>query len=97
MLTYISLLRYTQKGIESIKEGAMRYSDVENVIRAAGGELKAYYVTMGHYDGVAIMEFPDDESAARMILATSSRGNVRSKTLHAFSLEQFTNIISKLP
>jgi uncharacterized protein with GYD domain len=97
MPTYISLLRYTQKGIESVKEGGLRFADAQQVIRASGGELKAYYVTMGHYDGVAIMEFPDDESAARMILATSSRGNVRSETLHAFSLEQFTNIISKLP
>jgi uncharacterized protein with GYD domain len=91
------LLRYTQKGIESIKDGGLRFSTVSEVIRSSGGELKAYYVTMGHYDGVAIMEFPDDESAARMILATSSRGNVRSETLHAFNLEQFTKIIDKLP
>ena len=44
MPTYISLIRFTQKGIESIKEGPARLDRAKQAFRAAGGELKAFYL-----------------------------------------------------
>ncbi len=97
MPTYISLIRFTQKGIETIKEGPKRLDAAKERFRAAGGELKAFYLVTGQYDAVAISELPDDEAVARLALANASMGNVRTETLRAFSEGEYRKIIAALP
>jgi uncharacterized protein with GYD domain len=97
MQTYISLLTFTQQGVENVKQQGARMDDIKKAYRAAGGELIAYYPTMGHYDGVAIYRMPDDTAAAHLILGIMSRGNVRSETLRAFDEEEYRKILDSLP
>ena len=47
MPTYVVLLRYTQKGIETIKEGPARLDAAKKTFAAAGASIKASYLTMG--------------------------------------------------
>jgi uncharacterized protein with GYD domain len=96
MSTYISLLTFTQKGVEAVKQQGDRIDEIKAAYRAAGGELIAYYATMGHYDGVAIYRMPDDVVAASFILSTMARGNVRSETLRAFSEDEYRSVLEKL-
>src|SRR5215468_4936509 len=96
MKTYISLLTFTQQGIENIAAQGARIDAIRQAYRAAGGELIGYYATMGRYDGVAIYRMPDDAAAAAFILATNARGNVRSETLSAFEEEEYRKIIAAL-
>jgi uncharacterized protein with GYD domain len=97
MPTYITLLRWTQQAIQHIKESPARLDQAREAIKAAGGELKAYYLTMGQYDGVAISEAPDDEAYARILLAIGSAGAVRTESLRAFPEEDYRKIITALP
>jgi uncharacterized protein with GYD domain len=97
MPTYISLIRFTQKGMETIKEGPKRVDAAKQRFRAAGGELKAFYLVTGQYDAVAISELPNDEAVARLALGNSSMGNVRTETLRAFSEDEYRKIIAALP
>ena len=60
MPTYIILLRYTQKGIQNIKESPNRLDAAKKAFRDAGAELKEFYLVMGQYDAVSISEAPDD-------------------------------------
>jgi uncharacterized protein with GYD domain len=94
---YISLLRFTQKGIEHIKQGPSRIDAGKKAIEAAGGKLKGFYVTLGQYDGVLIAEFPNDEAAARLSLATGALGNVRGETMRAFTEEEYRKLVASLP
>ena len=96
MPTYISLIRFTQKGIETIKEGPKRLDAAKERFRAAGGELKAFYLVTGQYDAVAISELPNDEAVARLALANASMGNVRTETLRAFTEGEYRKIIAAL-
>ena len=50
MPTYISLIRFTQKGVETIREGAKRLDTAKQAFRDAGAELKAFYLITGQYD-----------------------------------------------
>ena len=84
MPTYITLLHYTQQGIEKMKDSPTRLEAAKQSVRAMGGELKAFYLTMGQYDAVVISEAPDDETATRFALATGARGFVRTETLRAY-------------
>jgi uncharacterized protein with GYD domain len=44
---------------------------------------------------VVVTDFPDDETAAAVVLQTVAGGNVRSTTLKAFDAEQMTAIIQR--
>ena len=97
MPTYIGLLHYTRQGIEQIKHGPERLQKAKEAVKAAGGEMKAFYLTMGQYDAVAIIEAPSDEVYAAMILATGAAGAVRTETLRAFTEEEYRKIVATLP
>jgi uncharacterized protein with GYD domain len=97
MPTYISLIRFTQKGMETIKDGPKRLDAAKERFRAAGGELKAFYLVTGQYDAVAISELPNDEAVARLALANGSMGNIRTETLRAFTEGEYRKIIAALP
>lgn len=97
MATYITLLRFTQQGIQSIKDGPARLDAAKQAFRAMGADLKAYYLVLGQYDAVVISEAPDVETAAKLSLAIGSQGNVRSETLQAFTEDEYRKIIAALP
>ena len=96
MPTYISMLRYTQQGIGSIKSGPARIDAAKEAYRKAGGELKAIYLTLGQFDLVAIAEMPNDEAVARMALALGAQGNIRTETMRAFTETEFRKIAGSL-
>src|SRR2546426_5804070 len=75
MPTYVSLLRYTQQGIMDAKNGPARLDAAKEGFRRAGAELKGFYLTMGQYDGLAILGAPDDVTAARLALGIATQGN----------------------
>ena len=97
MNTYITLLNFTQQGIEKIKESPARLDRAKVAIKAAGGELKAFYLAMGRYDLVIIGEAPNDEAYAATILAIGSAGAVRTETLRVFTEEEYRKIIATIP
>jgi uncharacterized protein with GYD domain len=57
------------------------------------GEIKAFYLTMGMYDMLAIVEVPNDETLARHLLWLGSQGNVRTHTVKAFTEDEYRKIV----
>jgi len=96
MPTYISLLRFTQKGVETIKDGPKRLDAAKERFRKAGAELKAFYLVTGQYDAVAISEAPDDATVAKLALGNASMGFVRTETLRAFTEDEYRKIAGSL-
>jgi len=97
MPAYIALIRFTQKGIETIKEGPSRLEAAKKNFEAAGGTMTKFYLTMGHYDAIAIVELPSDEALAKVALAGSSQGYIRTETLRAFTEDEYRKIVGSLP
>ena len=96
MATYIALANYTDQGIRALSSAPDRIDAARKLVESFGGELKAFYLTMGGYDIVSIMEAPDDETAARIALLLGSAGNVRTTTLRAFTEDEFRTIVSEI-
>ena len=94
---YITLFRFTQKGVENIKQGPARLDAGKKAIEALGGKLKGFYLTMGKYDAIGIVELPNDEAAAKLALSTAALGNIRSETLRAFTEEEYRKLMASLP
>ena len=96
MAHYVVLVRFTEKGLQGIKDSPARLEQAREDFRAAGAELKEFFLTMGEYDSVAIVEAPDDETMAKLSLRIGARGNSRSETLRAFSEDEYRKIISSI-
>ena len=97
MPTYITLGRWTQQGIEKVKESPARLDAFKQLVKSAGGEVKAFYKVTGQYDIVVITEAPNDEAVAKVVLATASKGSLRTETFRAFTEDEYRKIIAALP
>lgn len=96
MPTYVSLIRFTDQGVKSIREGPARLDSAKKAFQAAGGELKAFYLALGEYDALAIGDLPGDETAAKLALTISSQGNLRTETMRVFTEAEYRKIVSGL-
>lgn len=100
MPTYIGLLRYTSEGVKGVKDRWKQGNPNDRARQAAkamGCELKGAYVTMGRYDGVAIIEAPNDETMAKLALATGMQGTWSTETMRAFTESEIEKVVRELP
>lgn len=94
---YVMLGRWTEQGIQTVKQSPKRLNAGKQLIKEAGGEMRSFYLTMGQYDFVAVVEAPDDASLAKVLLAIGSHGNVQTETLKAFNEAEYKELIASAP
>jgi uncharacterized protein with GYD domain len=97
MPSYILLMKWTQAGIERIKDDPQRIERLRNIFKSVGGEIKALYFTFGRYDKVVIAEAASDEAMGKALLMLGGFGTVSVETLKAFSEKDGLEIIRELP
>ena len=97
MANFVILLRWTQKGIEHVKDSPVRFEHFKETVEAVGGELLSFHMTLGEYDMMAIIDVPDDEAAAKMELTVRAVGTVDIETLRAFDENEFRKLIADMP
>ncbi len=96
MRSYVILADWTDQGIKDIRDTLKRAKAFRALIENRGGKLREHLYTLGEYDVVMVAEFPDDETAAAAVLALAALGNVRAKTVRAFTDEETAGIIPQL-
>ena len=72
MATYITLLKYTEQGLKTIKESPSRLERAKQLLKSLGGELKSFHLVQGRYDAIVISEAPNDEVVTKFALVTGS-------------------------
>jgi uncharacterized protein with GYD domain len=95
MPTYVSLVNWTEQGVKAFRDTVRRGEDVRGLIEQHGGQLRLLLWTLGEYDVVAVIDFPDDETATAVLLQVAAGGNVRTTTMKAFDAEQMSAIIQR--
>ncbi len=96
MPTYVALMKLTDQGAKDIKNAPKRAQEFIKGLEAMGGKLVGMYLVMGEYDYVGIAEVPSDEVALTFLMGLGAAGNVKTTTMKAFKLEEFSAIASKL-
>lgn len=96
MATYISLSRFTDQGMRTVKDTAKRAAAVQQAATTMGVEMKQIYWTLGHYDLVIVVEAADEQAATAFMLSVASTGNVRMQTMRAFNRDEITAILGKV-
>ncbi|HYV60610.1 MAG TPA: GYD domain-containing protein [Acidimicrobiia bacterium] len=61
-----------------IKNPQDRIELVRPAIEGLGGRIEAGYISFGEYDFAAIVEFPDNVTAAAFSISVSSKGGVKA-------------------
>jgi uncharacterized protein with GYD domain len=97
MITYIGLMSFTEKGIQSVKGTTQRAAEAKEVARKFGANMRDIYWTMGECDIVCVLEAEDEKSLAAFNLATAMKGNIRTKSLRAFTAAEMDKVLAKLP
>ncbi len=92
---YISLVNWTEQGIQTVKESTKRVDTVNALASKLGAKMDVFY-TMGEYDIVAVTEAPNDDAAMQLLLEIGKIGNVRTKTLKAWTVAEATKVLAKL-
>jgi len=83
--------------MKELKESPARLDAFKQAAESLGCEVKDFYLVTGDYDMVVVTEAPDGKTAVKLSLATGSKGSVRTKTLRAFTEDQYREIIASLP
>ena len=97
MPTFICFLNWTDQGAKAVKDMPARAEAGNALIAGLGGRLVCGYVTTGQYDGVLVVEMPSGDAMTKLAVALSSRGNARTTTVRAFSVEEFGKLAAEAP
>ncbi|MHA2223998.1 MAG: GYD domain-containing protein [Candidatus Hodarchaeales archaeon] len=94
---YIILGKYTEEGIKNMKDSPKRLEAAQTVAKSFGGEIKQFYLTMGRYDFVSVVEAPSNEAVMKVILTIASAGAIKTETLVALPTEEYKELLKELP
>jgi len=97
MVTYIGLMSFTDKGIQSVKDTTKRAAAAKEAAAKFGVNMREIFWTMGECDLICVLEAEDESSIAAFSLGVAMQGNVRSRSLRAYSAEEMDKILAKLP
>ena len=96
MPTYVVLGKWTEKTFASMKDAAAATEEIKKAVKSMGAEIKAWYMLMGQYDEICILEAPNPETIAKIIISLSARYGVKTETMPAFNEAEAMKIIASL-
>ena len=96
MKVFVVLIRYTEQGVEALKEAPRRAQKFTEYLTGKGVSNVTIYWTFGAYDGVVTFHSPDDETAHRAIMTLSHMGNVRTETLRGYEQAGFESLLTEM-
>jgi uncharacterized protein with GYD domain len=93
---FICFLNWTDQGAKAVKGVPARHENLKAEIARLGGRLVGGYVTRGQYDVVLVLEMPNGDAMTKLAVALISRGNVRTTTVRAHSMEDFGKLAAEV-
>jgi uncharacterized protein with GYD domain len=96
MPTYVSLVKFSQHGLQTMKEKGIERSEmVKKNALALGGKLVQAYYCLGEYDVVAIWEFPDNKTAMKAAVLNASLGHIQITTMPAVDRDEWRQLLQE--
>jgi uncharacterized protein with GYD domain len=97
MPVYVSLVKFTEQGISTMKQQGIARSDaVKRNIESLGGRLVDAYYCLGEYDVVAILEFPNNRAAMKAAVLNASMGHIKITTMPAVPRDEWRQLVQEI-
>jgi len=97
MPTFVGMLSWTDQGVRTVKDTPKRIQAARERAKKLGVEIKQVFLTTGEFDILVIAEANDGDSMAKMAMAAGAEGNVRTRTVRAWTEAEIAKLISELP
>ena len=97
MPTYIATIQFTEQGIKGIQDTCKRAGAFKAAAKKLGVKVSAQYWTLGAFDGLLVLDAPDEEAVTAALVHLASRGNVRTQTARAFGAAEMEQVLARLP
>ena len=97
MATYMTQFSYTIEAWAALtKNPEDRGKIFSALVEKLGGRLLNIYYCFGEYDGIVIVDFPDDTTTMAGVLAAIAPGHLKAtKTTRLFSMEEALGAMRK--
>jgi uncharacterized protein with GYD domain len=96
MPTYVVLINWTEQGVQGASETVNRYEAAQEQFSAEGVTFRDTYWTLGEHDIVGILDAPDDETIAAALLRLAGQGNLRTRTMRAFTADEMRRVAERV-
>jgi uncharacterized protein with GYD domain len=88
---YVILSRLTADGRKTLKREPERLKEVNLEIDGMGARVVKQYALLGKYDFLTILEAPNNETVAKIMVDIGSRGSMDTTALVAMDIDEFLN------
>jgi uncharacterized protein with GYD domain len=95
MPTYVSLFRFTEQGAKNIRDTQGRAAAFRETARGAGVTVREVYWLLGTYDGLVVIEAPDEETVTALMIGLDAMGNVHTQTMRAFDESEIGGVLER--
>lgn len=85
MPTFVVLAKWSTKTYAGLKDAAAAADEIKKVVAAKGAKIIGWYVLMGRYDEMCILEAPDAATVAQIIVPLNAKFGTKTETLQAFT------------
>lgn len=96
MSKHVVLLKFTEKGIANIRQSPDRAAAFQAAAEKAGVNVETVLWTAGPYDGILVLDAPDEAAATGLVLGLGKAGNVSTCMLRAFNADEFRSVVGKM-
>jgi uncharacterized protein with GYD domain len=96
MARFVMFHKFTEKGMAKIKDSPSRVAAFKAAAAKAGVTVEAVYWLLGEYDGIVIMNAPDEQTATAVALGVGAQGNIRTCLCRAFDEAECKAILAKM-
>ena len=95
MASYVSLIRFTEQGARNIRDTQKRAGAFRDAAQKAGVTVREIYWLMGAYDGLIVMDAPDEATVTTVMADLGTLGNVRTQTMRAFDESEIGSVLGR--
>jgi uncharacterized protein with GYD domain len=96
MAIFITTLHFTEQGIKTVRDTCDRAATFKAAAEKMGVKVAGQYWTLGAFDGVLVLEAPNEETATAALLHLGSLGNMRTQTARAYDPAEMQKVLGLL-
>jgi uncharacterized protein with GYD domain len=89
VFTYVGLIQLTPEGRENLEKAPEYLDKIKKIVEEEGGIVETVFAVMGPWDFLAIVKYPDNETAFRVLAKIGLLEVVKTETFPAEPVETF--------
>jgi uncharacterized protein with GYD domain len=94
--TFITTLHFTEQGIKAVRDTCERAAAFKAAAERMGVKVAGQYWTLGAFDGLIVLEAPDEKAATAALLHLGALGNLRTQTALAYDPAEMQKVLGLL-